>query len=40
VGIQTQVAVLLTIGAIGIALTPVIVPPLVGLLLHRMRPAW
>ncbi|NMO92621.1 DUF3040 domain-containing protein [Actinomycetospora sp. TBRC 11914] len=40
VGIQTQVAVLLTIGAIGIACAPVVVPPLVGVLLHRMRPAW
>jgi hypothetical protein len=40
VGIQTQVAVLLAVGAVGIAIAPVIVPPLVGLLLHRMRPAW
>jgi heme A synthase len=40
VGIQTQLAVLLTIGAIGIAFGPVIVPPLVGVVLHRARPAW
>ncbi len=31
---------LLVAGAVGIALTPVIVPTLVGVLLHRVRPAW
>lgn len=40
VGLQTQIAALLAIGAVGIACTPVIVPPLVGVLLHRLRPAW
>jgi hypothetical protein len=39
-GIQTQLAVLLTLGAVGIAFAPVVVPPLVGLVLHRVRPAW
>jgi hypothetical protein len=40
VGIQTQLAALLTVGAIGIAFGPVIVPPLVGVVLGRVRPAW
>ena len=40
VGIQTQVAVLLAVGAIGIAVTPVVVPPVVDAVLHRLRPAW
>lgn len=40
VGIQTQLEVLLVTGALGIALTPVIVAMLVGVLLHRVRPAW
>ena len=40
VGIQTQVVALLTVGAIGIAFAPVIVPSLVGLVLSRTRPAW
>ncbi|MCD2192237.1 DUF3040 domain-containing protein [Actinomycetospora endophytica] len=39
-GVQTQITVLLTFGAIGIAFVPVIVPPMVGLMLGRMRPAW
>ena len=40
VGIHTQLAALLTVGAIGIAFAPVIVPPLVGVVLGRVRPAW
>jgi hypothetical protein len=40
VGIQMQLAALLTVGAIGIAFGPVIVPPLVGVVLGRVRPAW
>lgn len=40
VGIQTQLAALLTVGAVGIAFAPVITPPLVGVLLQRLRPAW
>lgn len=39
-GIQAQVAVLLTLGAVGIAFLPVVVPSVVGLALHRLRPAW
>jgi hypothetical protein len=39
-GVQTQITVLLTVGAIGIAFVPVVVPPVVGLVLGRMRPAW
>ncbi|HEY2225502.1 DUF3040 domain-containing protein [Actinomycetospora sp.] len=39
-GVQTQITVLLTLGAVGIAFTPVTVPPLVGLVLGRLRPAW
>jgi hypothetical protein len=40
VGIQTQLAALLVVGAIGIAVGPVTVPPLVGVVLGRVRPAW
>jgi hypothetical protein len=40
VGIQAQLAALLVIGAIGIAFVPVTVPPTVGVLLNRLRPAW
>jgi hypothetical protein len=40
VGIQMQLAALLTIGAIGIAFGPVIVPSVVGVVLGRVRPAW
>ena len=40
VGLQTQLAALLTVGAIGIAFSPVIVPALVGVVLGRVRPAW
>jgi hypothetical protein len=40
VGIQTQAAVLLTLGAIGTAFSPVVVPPVVGLVLGRVRPLW
>jgi hypothetical protein len=39
-GVQTQITVLLTVGAIGIAFIPVVVPPVVGFVLGRMRPAW
>lgn len=39
-GIQTQVTVLLTLGAVGIAFAPVVIPSLVGLVIHRVRPAW
>jgi hypothetical protein len=40
VGIQLQAAVLLTLGAVGTAFSPVVVPPLVGLVLARVRPLW
>ncbi|MFC5064186.1 DUF3040 domain-containing protein [Actinomycetospora atypica] len=40
VGIQLQAAVLLTVGAIGTAFSPLVVPPVVGLVLARVRPAW
>ena len=40
VGIHLQAAVLLTIGAIGTAFSPLVVPPVVGLVLSRVRPAW
>lgn len=40
VGIQLQAAVLLTIGAVGTAFSPLVVPPVVGLVLSRVRPAW
>ena len=40
IGIQMQLAALLTIGAIGTAFGPVVVPPLVGVVLGRIRPAW
>jgi hypothetical protein len=39
-GVQTQITVLLTLGAVGIAFAPVSVPPVVGIVLGRMRPAW
>jgi hypothetical protein len=39
-GIQTQLTVLLTLGAVGVAVAPVLVPSLVRLVLHRVRPAW
>ncbi|MEJ2869045.1 DUF3040 domain-containing protein [Actinomycetospora sp. OC33-EN08] len=40
VGIHLQAAGLLTLGAVGTAFTPVVVPPLVGLVLGRLRPLW
>ncbi|MDL5155824.1 DUF3040 domain-containing protein [Actinomycetospora termitidis] len=40
VGIHLQAAGLLTLGAIGTAFTPVVVPPVVGLVLGRLRPLW
>lgn len=39
-GIHLQAAVLLTLGAIGTAFSPVIVPPVVGVVLGRLRPLW
>ncbi|WP_433800067.1 DUF3040 domain-containing protein [Actinomycetospora sp. CA-084318] len=39
-GIHLQAAVLLTLGAIGTAFSPVLVPPVVGVVLARVRPLW
>ncbi|WP_018334127.1 DUF3040 domain-containing protein [Actinomycetospora chiangmaiensis] len=39
-GIHLQAAVLLTFGAIGTAFSPVVVPPLAGVVLSRIRPLW
>jgi hypothetical protein len=40
VGIQMQLAALLIVGAFGISFGPVVVPPLVRVVLSRVRPAW
>lgn len=40
VGLQYGIMALLAVGAVGIALLPVFVPAVVGLVLARLRPAW
>lgn len=40
IGIHLQAAVLLTLGAVGTAFSPVLVPPVVGVVLGRVRPLW
>ncbi|GLZ50434.1 DUF3040 domain-containing protein [Actinomycetospora sp. NBRC 106378] len=39
-GIHLQATALLTVGAIGTAFAPVVVPPVVGVILSRLRPLW
>jgi hypothetical protein len=39
-GIQTGLALLLTLGAVGIAFLPILVPSVVSAVLTRVRPAW